>query len=164
MLHVNKAALVDKLCERLAVETNGVAIYRAVLGKIDDATIATRLEHFMREEAKHRDLLAAYLDRLGVSDRETPSARLATLESHAYLRLIDEAGTAPQLLNILLTVELMDEAAWELIINLGRDVGDDEMVRTFEQALREEKEHLRAVRGMLAQITRNLLVSEPTTV
>ena len=162
MAHVNKDALVDKLCERLAVETGGVEIYRAAIAKVDDPTIATRLEHFMREEARHRDLLEAYLGRLGVEERETPSARLARHEGDAYLKLVGEAETPAHVLNIMLTIELMDENGWEMLINLGRDLGDDELVRTFDAALQAEKEHLRGVRGMLAQMTRAMLTEEAT--
>jgi len=160
MAHVNRDALVDKLCERLAVETGGVGIYEAAIAKIDDATVAARLRHFMQEEAEHRDLLSGYLDELGVSDRQTPSARLAKHEGDAYLKLVGEAETPAQVLNILLTIELMDENGWEMIINLGRDLGDDEMVRTLNQALQDEKEHLRGVRGMLAQMTRAMMMAE----
>ncbi|MCU1281195.1 MAG: hypothetical protein JWM53_4741 [bacterium] len=159
MAHVNNDALVDKLCERLAVETGGVDIYRAAIAKLDDPMVVARLEHFMQQEAKHRDLLAAYLDRLGVEGRQTPSARLAKHEGEAYLKLIGEADTPAQLLNILLTVELMDENGWEMIVNLGRDIHDDDMVHTLEGALQEEKEHLRGVRGMLARMTRDDLAA-----
>jgi rubrerythrin len=160
MAHVNKDALVDKLCERLAVETGGVDIYKAAIAKIGAPAVAARLQHFMEEEAEHRDLLDAYLTKLGVADRETPSARLAKHEGEAYMKLIGEAQTPAQVLNIMLTIELMDENGWEMIINLGRDLGDDDMVRTLNEALQEEKQHLRGVRGMLAQATRELLMTE----
>lgn len=159
MAHVNMDALVDKLCERLAVETGGVDIYRAAIAKIGDRTVAARLEHFMQDEADHRDLLDAYLTRLGVTERDTPSARLAKHEGEAYLKLIGEADTPAQVLNILLTIELMDENGWEMIINLGRDLGDDDLVRTLDAALQDEKDHLRGVRGMLAQMTREMMMS-----
>ena len=157
MAHVNKDALVDKLCERLAVETGGVDIYQAVIAKIDDPTVAARLRIFMQEEAEHRDLLITYLDKIGVTDRETPSARLAKHEGEAFLKLIGEAEMPAQVLNILLTIELMDENVWEMIINVGRDLHYDEMVRTLNVALKDEKEHLRGVRGMLAGVTRDLV-------
>ena len=153
-MQVNKDALVDKLCERLAVETSGVEIYQALLAKLDDPSLAPRLKQFMQHELAHRDLLAAQLDKLGVGERETPSARLARHEGDAYLTLIGEAETASHLLHVLLTVELMDENGWEMLIDVARDLGDDEMVRSFSGALRDEKEHLRGVRGMVAQLTR----------
>jgi len=162
MAHVNMDALVDTLCERLAVETGGIEIYEAAIAKIEDPTMVPRLKHFMLQEAKHCDLLVVYLDKLGVLDRDTPSARLAKLEGQAYLKLIAEAQTPAQVLNILVTFELMDENAWEMIINLGRDVHDDEMVRTLNVALKEEKEHLRTVRGMLVEMTRDLVIVEDT--
>lgn len=158
MSHVNQDLLVDKLCERLAVETHGVEIYEAAIVKLDDPTIVPRLKHFMQQEAEHRDLLAAYLDKLGVTQRETTSARLAKMEADTYLAMIGEADTPAQVLNILLTMELMDENAWEMIINLGRDSHDDEMVHTLHVALKQEKEHLRGVRGMFSQLTRAMMV------
>jgi len=161
-----RQALVDKICERLAVETGGVSIYRAVIEKIDDEQIKTRMSHFMKEEVQHRDMLAAYLDRMG-SSHDSASARLAEHEGHAYLKLIGEATTDAQLVNILLTVELMDETGWEMLVDIGRDVGEKEMAAGFQQALKEEKEHLRGVRGMLAQMTRQLIMEpivEPETI
>jgi rubrerythrin len=159
MPQVNRDVLVDKLCERLAVETGGVDIYQSIIAKMPDETIAARLKHFMQEEAKHRDMIAAYLDKLGVAPTETASARLARLEAQAFVKLVDEASTPAQLLNILLTFELMDENAWEMLINFGRDTGDEEIVRTFNMALKEEKEHLRGVRGMMAAMTRQMMMA-----
>ena len=52
------------------------------------------------------------------------------------------------------------EAGWELLINLGRDAGDEELVRTFSAALRDEKEHLRGVRGLVARLTREQVMVE----
>lgn len=157
---MNRIALVDKLCERLAVETGGVDIYQAAIAKIRDRAMAARLERFLRDEVAHRDLLSGYLDRLGVGDRETPSARLARMEGAAYLELIGEASTEAQVLNILFTVELMDENGWEMLVDLGRDLHDDEMVHTLKSALGDEKEHLRGVRGMLAGATRAMMNAE----
>ena len=181
---VNQVAFIDQVCERLAVETCGVKIYEAILAKpalaaLEEPAVLQRLRTFQRDEARHRDLLRVYLDRLGVTDVETPSARLARHEGEAFLRLIDEAQTAHQLLNILLTVELMDETAWEMLVNLGRDLAGmagkseedriegeapaaSEIVQTFNAALREEKEHLRGVRGLVAQLSKEeIMAPEP---
>ena len=159
MATVNRDALIDKLCERLAAESGGIDVYQAALDKIDDAAMVARLKRFLRDELAHRELLAGYLDRLHVSDRQTRSARLARLEADTYVKLVGEAETTAQVLNVLLTFELMDETAWEMIIDVGRDIHDDEMVRTLETALRDEKEHLRGVRGMLAGLTRTMMAA-----
>ena len=76
------------------------------------------------------------------------------------MKLIEEATTPVHVINVLLTIELMDENAWEMIVNLGRDIHDDEMVRTLNGALKSEKEHLRGVRGIMAQLTREQMVVE----
>jgi len=161
MTHVNQDALADLLCERLAVETGGIDIYKAAIAKIDDPTLTARLDHFMQDEARHRDLLSAYLDKLGVTQRDTPAARLARMEGRAYLQLIAESTTPVQVINVLLTVELMDENGWEMIVNVGRDIHDDDLVNALDGALKDEKEHLRGVRGMMAQLTReHMMVDE----
>lgn len=159
MAQMNKDALVDKLCERLAAEIGGLELYQAALAKLHDADVIARLEKFRRDEAEHRDLLAGYLDSLGVSERETVSARLARHEADAYVKLVGEAETPEQVLNVLLSFELMDENAWEMIIDLGRDAHDDQMVQTLERALRDEKEHLRGVRGMFAAAMRSTIAA-----
>jgi rubrerythrin len=159
MTHVNREALVDRLCERLAVEQSGVQIYEAILSKLDDEELAARLRRFQAQEAQHCDLLAARLDQLGAENRDTPSARLARIEGQAFLKLIDEAQTPSQLMNLLFTVELMDENAWEMLIDLGRDLDDEELVASFTAALRDEKDHLRQIRGMLAQLVRGELAA-----
>jgi rubrerythrin len=147
---------VDKLCERLAIEEAAVKLYESILQRIEDPDVARRLERFQREEAQHRDLLAAYLDKLDISaeERDTPSARLARHEGEALLSLVAEAETASQLLQVVLTLELMDETGWELLINLGRDTGDDQLVATFERCLRDEKDQLRQIRGMVSEDAR----------
>ncbi len=157
--------LVNKLCERFAVEEGGVKLYDAILAKLSAGKITDRLTRFRRDEAAHRDLLAQYLDKLDVATdaRETPAAILARHEGEAFLKLIAEADGPSQVLNILLTVELMDENGWELLINLGRDCGDSELVSTFERCLRDEKDHLRAIRGMVAEDARLSLESESET-
>lgn len=147
---------IDKLCERLAVEQAGVEIYETVIAKLSDPAAIKVLERFGRDEARHRDLLAGYLERLDVPEamRMTPSARVAKLEGESFLRLIQEVDAPMHLLNILLTIELTDENAWELLINLARDGGDTELVETFAQCLANEKQHLRHIRGMVAEFAR----------
>ena len=152
--------LIDKLCERLAVETGGVELYQAVLDKLrHEESLCSRLRRFQADEARHRDVLSEYLDKMGVGkdERETPSARLAQHEGQAFLKLIGEAETPAQILNVLLTVELMDENAWELLVDFARDQNDEESVRLFNQCLREEKEHLIKVRGALVRMIREEL-------
>lgn len=147
---------IDKLCERLAVEQAGVQIYEAVLAKLTDPAVTKLLQRFRRDEARHCDLLAGYLNRIDVPEgmRDTPSARVAKLEGVSYLRLIAEVDAPQHLLNILLTIELTDENAWELLINLARDHSESDLVETFAQCLANEKTHLRQIRGMVAEMSR----------
>src|SRR5262249_13727988 len=148
--------------------TGAVQIYQAILDKpaiaqMEEPAVVQRLRQFQRDEVRHCEILRGYLERLGVTDTDTPSARLATHEAEAFLKLIGEAETSLQLLNILLTIEMMDENAWELLVNLGRDLqpseAAEEIVATFNVALRDEKEHLRGVRGLVAQVAKETLTA-----
>lgn len=158
---MNQQVFIDKLCERLAVEQAGVRLYEAVLARVDDADARRRLDRFRRDEIRHRDLIAAHLERANVSDeaRETASVRLARAEGEAMLKLVDECAGELPLFNLLLTVELTDETGWELLIDLARDAGEMQLVESFAGCLRAEKEHLRTLRGLVAERARAALES-----
>ncbi len=52
-----------------------------------------------------------------------------------------------QSLQAVLTAELADNAGWEMLINLARELGQDDMADEFEVALSNEEERLLKVRS-----------------
>ena len=149
----------DKLGERLAFERSGVRLYEALLTKCQatpeklPGMSTEQLMHFRDEEAKHFKLVADALERLGADPTaQTPAADLTGVESMGLMQVLDDPRTTvAQSLHALLIAELADNAGWELLIQLAEDLGQDELVTSFEQALQEEMEHLEHVRQWVAQ-------------
>jgi bacterioferritin (cytochrome b1) len=54
-----------------------------------------------------------------------------------------------QCLNAMLTIELTDNAAWELLIELARQANHPNIASSFEVPMRHEEEHLVKIKTML---------------
>jgi rubrerythrin len=67
--------------------------------------------------------------------------------------LTDPRTTLAQCLNTMLTVELSDNAGWELLAELADAAGEKELVGTFLGALAQEQEHLAIIKAWLRQLT-----------
>ncbi|HEX7028936.1 MAG TPA: ferritin Dps family protein, partial [Gammaproteobacteria bacterium] len=65
--------------------------------------------------------------------------------------ITDPRTSVSQSLAALLSAELTDNAAWELLIAVADEMGLEEMADEFGQALRQEEEHLRDVRQWYEQ-------------
>jgi hypothetical protein len=62
--------------------------------------------------------------------------------------LNDPKTTVAQALHAILVAEMTDNAAWEELIELTSQVGnDDDLVARFTKAREEEREHLIKVQG-----------------
>lgn len=147
-------ALVDKLAERLAFERSGVRLYDALIAKVRIRTDEvpqielSTLEHFRDEEQQHFVLLVEALQELGADPTaQTPCADLAGVEGAGLVQAITDPRTSVlQSLHAILAAELIDGDGWELLTVLARESGHEEMATRFEQAIREEAEHLAVVR------------------
>ena len=153
--------LIDKLGERLAFERSGTRLYEALilkcraapreatdgLGGVDLA----RLEQIRDEEAGHFRLVSQAMLDLGADPTAvTPCADVAGVMSMGLVKAItDPRTTVPQSLQAILTAELVDNAGWELLIELAGELGHDDMAARFGDALRTEQEHLATVRDWL---------------
>ena len=144
----------DKLGERLAFERAGTRPYEAFLRKcrlrpdqLGPVEIG-RVEHCMAEEARHFAMRSEVITQLGGDPTvQTPSADAAAVQSMGLVQAVTDPNTTVlQSLQALLTAELVDGAAWELLIALMTASGQDEMTEPFQQALQEEEEHLVQVR------------------
>ena len=149
----------DKLGERLAFERSGVRLYEALLTKCQatpeklPGMSTEQLMHFRDEEAKHFKLVADCIERLGADPTaQTPAADMTGVASMGLIQVLDDPRTTvAQSLQALLIAELVDNAGWELLIELAEELGQDDMVTSFEEALAEEVEHLDHVRKWAAQ-------------
>jgi len=151
----------DKLGERLAFERSGTRLYQLMLGKMqangksNGGPSIQDIEHIMQEEYQHFQLVSATIAQLGGDPTlETPCADLTGVASIGLVQIMaDPRTTVPQCLHALLTAELTDNDGWEMLIQLARGLGHDEVASKFEGALKNEQEHLENVRGWMLEMT-----------
>lgn len=160
------ATLVNKLGERLAYERSGVRAYEAMIVKCEamnelageDSFVPPldRLKKFCQEEGQHFQLLVDCMNKLGADPTaQTPDADISAVAASGIMKVLqDPRTTVAQCLEALLALELIDNAAWELMIGLAEDMGQSDMVTQFKQALAEEDVHTQEVRAWYEQAIR----------
>ena len=147
------AVLMDKLGERLAFERAGVRLYDALMVKCAaDASAgvsAKELKHIRDEEAMHFALVGAAIQSLGGDPTaQTPCADVAGVEGMGLMQVLnDPKTTAAQALHAILVAEMTDNAAWDELIELTSQVGNDDLVARFAKARENEQEHLEKVQA-----------------
>jgi rubrerythrin len=145
------AVLMDKLGERMAFERAGTRLYDALLVKCAADPLKTvpakDIKHIRDEEAVHFALIGAAIQTLGGDPTsQTPSADVAGVEGMGLMQVVnDPKTTVAQALHAILVAEMVDNAAWEELIELTEQAGNDDLVERFTQARDEEQEHLEKV-------------------
>lgn len=151
------ASFVDKLGERLTFERTGVRLYEAAIHRFEgDAGIeGDELLRIRDEELQHFHMLHRAIVELGCDPTAvTPSADLVQVLSRGIQdAIVDPRTTLPQCLQALLTAELADNAGWELLRDMARGLGREELSEQFQQALDQEERHLELVKGWLSELT-----------
>lgn len=153
--------LMDKLGERLAFERTGTRLYEALITKCEASpdslgTISLqRLLQFHAEEAQHFRVVVEAINHLGGDPTaQTPSADVNGVEAMGLLQVLTDPRTSlAHCLHAVLTAEMVDNAGWELLIELADELGQDELVSRFQAPLRQEKEHLLQIRAWYEQMT-----------
>lgn len=159
----NPEILLNKLGQRLAFERSGVRLYESVITKCeaaDDRHMAgpvtvDELQHIRDEELEHFHLLSDCIESMGADPTaETPDADVSGVSAMGFQHVLnDPRTTMPQCLEMLLTLELADNASWELLIRLADDLGLSDVSEQFQRALEQEKEHLLTVRSWYEEMT-----------
>jgi ferritin-like metal-binding protein YciE len=152
----NKAKLIDLLNERLTFERSGVRLYDTILKKMESAGSmeGTRLLDEMREhrdqEKEHEEWLEECIRSLGGDAHgETEMSKLVERESQGIEKVVQEDSELPHLFHALLAAELVDNAGWDLLVQLADEAGDRQAKKEFRKRLNEEAEHLVVVRRAL---------------
>lgn len=152
-------AFLDKLAERLAFERGGTRLYDAFLvklsalpeqlGPVDIDTV----RRFRDQEAEHAALVRDTIEQLGGDPTaQTPGADLVGVQTMGILAsVVEPRTTLGQCLNSVLAAELVDTAAWELLVELATGIGHPELAERFTRAANEEMIHTAAIREWLAQ-------------
>lgn len=156
MLGNQPELLVDKLGERLAFERSGVRFYDAMLAKLkaSDAAAAdaiNEIEKIRNEELAHMTIVKEAIETLGADPTAmTPCADVAGVSAMGLMQVLTDPRTnIAQCLNALLTIELTDNAAWELLIELTKEAGHPMIAEDFEDALEQENQHLVTIKSLL---------------
>src|SRR5690606_13520592 len=137
--------LVDKLGERLAFERSGVRLYDAMIAKVKamnvvGSDLVSVLQHIRDEEFEHMLLVEDAIKTLGADPTaQTPCADVAAVKSMGLMQVLTDPRTnVAQGLGALLTAELEDTAAWELLIELAEAGGHPNIAKSFEKAKTQE--------------------------
>ncbi|WP_312271095.1 ferritin-like domain-containing protein [Pseudomonas sp.] len=156
MMGKNPELLLDKLGERLAYERTGVRLYEAFIAKVAAAPDARpelleTLRTIQQQEAEHMQLLRDSIETLGADPTAmTPCAHVSGTMAQGIIQVLTDPRTnMAQCLNAMLTIELTDNAAWELLIELARQANHPNIASSFEVPMRHEEEHLVKIKTML---------------
>jgi rubrerythrin len=148
--------LVDKLGERLAFERSGVRLYDAMIAKVKamnvvGSDLVSVLQHIRDEEFEHMLLVEDAIKTLGADPTaQTPCADVAAVKSMGLMQVLTDPRTnVAQGLGALLTAELEDNAAWELLIELAEAGGHPNIAKSFEKAKTQEDDHLLKIKSMV---------------
>lgn len=156
----------NKLGERLAFERSGVRIYEQLILKCEYTAASNaaefqlpleRLEDFRDQEAEHFHLLVECIDTLGGDPTaQTPDADASGMAAIGLMKVITDPRTSiSQSLEAMLSIELTDNAAWELLIKLADDMGLSDMAKKFNHALTQEAIHLEQVKQWYEESVRS---------
>jgi rubrerythrin len=167
---VDRTLFVDKLTERWVVERSVVTLYELAIRRLANVrgyeTLTERLDRFRDQESLHAAMLEQLLHELGHEPRQepaTPGINLCASELASLLEILRGEAIAPRyVLETLLTAELIDKGGWEMLIDLAKEADlEDDYLRSFRAAGREEDEHEHVLRTELARVERDQLFTQP---
>jgi rubrerythrin len=167
---VRRVAFVDKLRQRWIVERAATTLYQLAIARLrddlDSGALISELERFREQERLHAAMLEQLLGELGHDDPRhepaTAAVNIAAGEMASFVDLMRERQlTTRHVLEILLMAERLDLAGWELLTDLAKEADlDDDYLRSFRAAGREEAAHEHFVRTHLVQLEREMLFSD----
>ena len=161
----NRDKVIDLLNERLTFERSGVKLYDAIVKNMeasshpDVARMLPAMKDHAAQEKEHEEWLEKQIRALGGDAHgKTEMSELITLESSGVEKLVTGDQNLVHQMHGLLTAELIDNAGWELLLELADDADDADARREFRKRLHEEEEHLIFVRrAVVAFARRNVL-------
>jgi rubrerythrin len=163
----NPDKVIDLLNERLTFERAGVKLYDAIVGNMqrsgspEVARMLPTMNVHRDQEKEHEEWLEAQIRKLGGDAHgKTEMSELITAESVGVERVVASDTNLVHQIHALLTAELVDNAGWELLLELADDADDDEARWDFRKRLHEEEEHLIFVRRAVVAFTRRTVLGQ----
>ncbi len=170
---IDRSDFVDKLAQRWLVERAAVTMYDAAVERLRaDAglrDVIPELERFRAQEQLHCDMLAQLLGELGYADPHAPPATpQVNLAASAMAAILDSVraptATTRSILEAMLLAEHMDVVGWELLTDLAKEASlDEDYLRSFRAAGREEAEHQHVIHAHVMRLEREVLLHEPVS-
>lgn len=167
----NPEVFLNKLGERLAFERTGVRLYESVITKVEAAddrhsagpATASGLKEIRDEEEEHFHLLKDAIESMGADPTAlTPDADVSGVAAMGIQQVLNDPRTSvAHCLQMLLILELTDNAAWETLIKLADDLGLDELSPQFERAKSQEDVHLERVKTLYEAMVMSEAGSRP---
>lgn len=153
--------LLDRLGQRLAFERTGVRLYEGLITKFENAPLVPEdmtlemLERIRDDEAAHFALVKDAIQQMGGDPTAmTPAADVAGVTAMGIIQVVsDPRTTLLHSLEAILSAELTDNAAWELLIEVANELGQDDLVAKFTEALATEQVHLERVESWILSLT-----------
>jgi len=157
----NRDKVIDLLNERLTFERAGVKLYDAILSNMrtssspDVARMLPSMKEHRDQEKEHEEWLEAQIRAMGGdAHAKTEMSELITSESSGVEKVVTSDKDLVHQMHALLTAELVDNAGWELLLELADDADDADARREFRKRLHQEEEHLIFVRRAVGAFAR----------
>jgi tRNA isopentenyl-2-thiomethyl-A-37 hydroxylase MiaE len=153
MKNTKNSKFVDKCAARLHYERRGVELYEIVLQKCPEE-LRSKFEKIKREEQSHVDMLHEVMEQFGANPFAlTPSAKVTEIELRGIMKAVRKSEFH-ELMESVLSAELVDTVNWELLMFMARKIGEPEIAHKFEKALNDEARHLKFIHNyMLKEMT-----------
>jgi bacterioferritin (cytochrome b1) len=160
LANYDKPKVIDVLNERLAFERAGVKLYDRILDVMKAAAdenvlrMLPEMQKHREEEKEHEEWLEDQIRFLGGdAHSDTERSVLVTRESKGIEEVVMSDAQLPHLLHALLAAELVDNAGWDLLVQIADEADDGEMKREFKKRLHEEEDHLLLVRKAMEKLS-----------
>ncbi len=160
LANYDKVKVIDVLNERLAFERAGVKLYDRICDAIRASAdenvqrMLEEMEEHRNEEKEHEEWLEEQIRALGGdAHSETDKSRLVTRESKGIEEVVMSDAQLPHLFHALLAAELVDNAGWDLLVQIADEAGDREAKREFKKRLHEEEDHLLLMRKAMEKLS-----------
>jgi bacterioferritin (cytochrome b1) len=156
----NRERVIDLLCERLAFERSGIRLYDRILATMQGTTdpevhaLQPTMEEHRDEEQEHAAWLETQIRALGGdASVQTECSRLACREAAGIEDIAtNDSADLQHLLHALLAAEAMDNAGWDMLVELAEDANDRDARRELTRRQHHEREHLAFVRHVMERL------------
>ncbi len=167
LVRVNRGKVIDLLSERLRFERTAGRLYDAILGQVSasrDGTVTPmrdQLQQICDQKEAHHRWLEEQLRSLGADVHlETELSKLVAQESEGIERIALTDRSLPHLFHAALAAELVDNAGWQLLLDLADRADDGDARERLRTRLHEEEGHLYFMRQAVERFARRDVLGE----